>query len=419
MRSVELSMRLLRDFLSYLSRDISQDIRVKYFGIIMAINYPLYYILWMMFEHSPIESFLLRLVCFLLCLPLIVYRKWPVGLLRYQRVYWMACVTFCLPFFFTFMTLDNQLHALWLMNSMSAVFFTLILFNFYEAVVLLVLGFGFGCLAFVFFDGDTALKVSISELVSIAFTLVPAFVIGGLFSYSRQKIRDLEMRVAKVATSSIAHEIRTPLAAISLGAELIENTLKKEPIEQKQLSQIKKVSQRIQSSIQQTQVIIDIILQNANVSKVTSYQLGSLSAASHIEEIVAEYPMRYRDIKINLNLQEDIEITSHPTLLRQLLFNLLHNACHYIHFASKGEIFISLEQEHKYGVIVFKDTGPGIPKRQLPSIFNAFFSQRQGGTGIGLPVCKAIMKAHSGDIRCDSVEGEYTEFRLMFPLASS
>jgi signal transduction histidine kinase len=102
-------------------------------------------------------------------------------------------------------------------------------------------------------------------------------------------------------------------------------------------------------------------------------------------------------------------------LFTHVLFNLLKNALYYIRAASKGEISIWCEQNEKFNILHFKDTGLGMDKEVLEHIFERFFTRTRHGSGVGLAFCKLVMQSFGGDIICDSVKGEYTDFTLSFP----
>jgi signal transduction histidine kinase len=77
---------------------------------------------------------------------------------------------------------------------------------------------------------------------------------------------------------------------------------------------------------------------------------------------------------------------------------------------------VSLEPDAKR--LIFKDTGKGIASKDLPFVFDRFYTQTPHGTGIGLAFCQDVLKRFGGSIVCDSVEGEYTIFTLSFPSQS-
>jgi signal transduction histidine kinase len=120
---------------------------------------------------------------------------------------------------------------------------------------------------------------------------------------------------------------------------------------------------------------------------------------------------------VMLGIERDFEYIGDPILTNHILFNLVKNALRAIANAGRGTITITLKPDVKYNRLTFRDTAAGIAKEFLPKMFKLFESQStaQGGTGIGLAFCKLIMQSYGGDIVCDSVEGEYTEFTLTFP----
>ena len=113
---------------------------------------------------------------------------------------------------------------------------------------------------------------------------------------------------------------------------------------------------------------------------------------------------------MHVDIEEDFVFLGSMNFMMHVYFNLLKNALFYIKRAGKGEIYITVRKNE----VVFRDTGPGIPSEYLPQIFDRFHSKREGGTGLGLAFCQLVMDSFDGTITCDSVEGEYTEFRLMF-----
>ena len=84
-----------------------------------------------------------------------------------------------------------------------------------------------------------------------------------------------------------------------------------------------------------------------------------------------------------------------------------------------GRIGLRLEKEESHALLAVEDQGPGIPADQLPLIFDPFFTQRSGGTGLGLALVERVVRAHGGDIRVKSRPGEGTQFLMRFPLEES
>lgn len=114
--------------------------------------------------------------------------------------------------------------------------------------------------------------------------------------------------------------------------------------------------------------------------------------------------------------------TVNASQIQQVLLNLIINARQAMD--GGGQLTISVRANSKAGMaeIAVKDTGGGIPAEKLRKIFDPFFStktadkQGQGGTGLGLALCRDIIEAHKGRIRVESTVGTGTTFTLKFPL---
>ncbi|NJS37158.1 MAG: ATP-binding protein [Brachymonas sp.] len=79
-------------------------------------------------------------------------------------------------------------------------------------------------------------------------------------------------------------------------------------------------------------------------------------------------------------------------------------------------MYITLSPSQTFNTITLMDTASGIPKHILPRIFDTYYSTKQNaGAGVGLAFCQRAIKAFEGQIRCDSVLGEFTKFTLSLP----
>ncbi len=204
----------------------------------------------------------------------------------------------------------------------------------------------------------------------------------------------------KPLAGSIAHETRNPLSAIKGCCDIIKSNLD-EAVEYLDL---------ISVSSSRGLSMIDMILQNIRDEEIDKSKFLNLSIASVVESAIKEFAFESEDQKelVNVNLENDFIFKGDETLMIFVLFNLLKNSLYY-----KAKINIWLDGDKK--CLYFKDNGVGIPANKLESIFDSFFtSNKKGGTGLGLPFCKRVMKSFDGDISCKSVEGEGVEFCLNF-----
>jgi len=110
--------------------------------------------------------------------------------------------------------------------------------------------------------------------------------------------------------------------------------------------------------------------------------------------------------------------------IQQVLLNLLVNARQAMQPGGVVTVSVSQDPEGKWAEIGVRDNGSGIPAEKLPQIFTRFYTTKtaddngQGGTGLGLALCKRIMDAHQGRIRVESAVGYGTKFTLKFPIVA-
>ena len=144
----------------------------------------------------------------------------------------------------------------------------------------------------------------------------------------------------------------------------------------------------------------------------------------HVDKLLEEIKQLYRSQSLDLKIISSHEINIILGDIRQIktvLTNILDNA-----FKYSGENVQTVEIEEKIvndkSVIKIKDHGPGIPKEDLPFIFEPFYrvdksrSKKTGGYGLGLSLCKKIIDAHGGKIAIESEPGEGTTVVLSFPV---
>lgn len=232
--------------------------------------------------------------------------------------------------------------------------------------------------------------------------------VTGILGISIDITAKKELDVASLLGASIAHELRTPLMSIWNCSRLIEYD-----IEAKNL--VLEHVQAIKNEVNKSNQIINIML--ANVLKPVLNKLKETSIVHCINEAIERYPYSDPSNKnlFRCNTSVDFTFLGDKTLMIHVLFNLMKNALYFIHKAGKGNIFLSCTQNEKYNILLFKDTGLGIPKDKVNKIFEKYYTTTDVGSGIGLSFCKFSMELLGGTIECNSKLGEYTEFVLYFP----
>jgi signal transduction histidine kinase len=101
-------------------------------------------------------------------------------------------------------------------------------------------------------------------------------------------------------------------------------------------------------------------------------------------------------------------------MIKQVVLNLFINAQQAM--PDGGELIIRTDVQDAYAVIEISDTGLGIEAEKLDKIFDAYYTTRSGGSGLGLPTARKIIEAHGGSIDVNSQPGKGTSFKIRLPV---
>lgn len=255
-----------------------------------------------------------------------------------------------------------------------------------------------------------------------------------------QAAHDEEVKMLQLLSGAIAHELRTPLATVNnisyylkkflsplmetYSVALKNNLSKKIFRNHLESESLLEAPQDIHNEVLKCNQFIDTILLLSKQQQIQPEEMKVLSVKFCVEEALRRFALRSKENDlIHVDIQYDFEFKGVSLLFEHILFNLIKNALFYIKQQQKGEIFISTESNvqinnRKWNVLNIKDTAKGMSKEHLEFLFTRFFSNREGGTGIGLAFSQQIMTMFGGEISCDAVENEYTHFSLKFPLLS-
>ncbi|TGE32838.1 HAMP domain-containing sensor histidine kinase [Desulfosporosinus sp. Sb-LF] len=218
----------------------------------------------------------------------------------------------------------------------------------------------------------------------------------------------------KQFTADIAHELRTPLTSIKSYIEAFQDNVL--PADEENLSSIHEEIDRL--------VDLSSDLKDLNVAEIGALALihepvdlkHLLGKVIHsLQPLIQE-----KELIMSWNAPlEHVTTTGDARLLTRLFYNLVHNAYRYSNVG--GQITITLIQEPDFAEIRIKNTGIGIPKEDLPLIFERFYradksrTRETGGTGIGLALVQQITALHHGTISVQSDVGKETEFIVKLP----
>jgi K+-sensing histidine kinase KdpD len=164
-------------------------------------------------------------------------------------------------------------------------------------------------------------------------------------------------------------------------------------------------------------------------ARLSSKQRPYIFSAISLPQLISSYIMNnavfLKDVELHIHAPDDtIPVLVDSDALEMVFSNLIENAIHYSTISPRVDI--KMWKEDKWAFIEFSDRGIGIPEEQHRDVFKMFKRLPEGaslwgsGTGMGLYVVKAIIKAHGGNIRVNVVDkGEGTSFRIRLPLARS
>jgi signal transduction histidine kinase len=254
--------------------------------------------------------------------------------------------------------------------------------------------------------GDLSARVHAEGSDEVAF-------LAGRFNHAAERIETL-MDSHKSLLANASHELRSPLARIRMGLELMgQDAASPQRLE-------------ISRSINELDQLIDEILlasrldaRQADAEPFETLDLTGL-AAEECSRVKAE-------LQAELGIAtsgHSLTVQGSPRLLRRLIRNLLENARRH----SAGEISLELAQTgtgaRQRAVIRVNDRGPGVPPDQRERIFEPFYrlpgaSEREGGVGLGLALVKSITERHGGTVRCEARPGGGASFVVELPVAGA
>jgi len=236
--------------------------------------------------------------------------------------------------------------------------------------------------------------------------------LGGEAEQARVAVEAERLRSALL--SSVSHDLRTPLAAITGAAtSLIEDERGTLPVRRELLETIHEEADRLNRLV-------------GNLLDMTRLESGGLTVHKEwtvLEEVIGSALNRLepmlRGRLVEVRLPADLPLVPlDGVLMGQVFFNLLENAAKYT--PGDSPIEIGARVSDGVVVIVVADRGPGIPPGNEDRVFDKFFRASDGsvarGTGLGLTICRGIVVAHGGTIVAENRPGGGAVFRIGLPL---
>jgi signal transduction histidine kinase len=243
-------------------------------------------------------------------------------------------------------------------------------------------------------EGDLSTRIKESGSDELAF-------LAERFNHAAERVETL-LESHKSLLANASHELRSPLARIRMGLELMEP----------------QTSPAFQDEIRRNiaeldQLIDEILLASRLDAKETD--IGTVESVD-LTGLAAEECARAGAELVPSNEERPLVVPGVVKLLRRAVRNLLENARRY----SDGPVTVELRREGGDAVVRVRDHGPGVPPAERERIFEPFYrlagaSERFGGVGLGLALVRSITRRHQGSVHCEDQEGGGACFVLRVP----
>ena len=231
--------------------------------------------------------------------------------------------------------------------------------------------------------------------------------------------QEKEERERRLFVSNVSHELRTPLTSVKSYLEALDEGALYEPV----------APDFIKVSLNETNRMMRMVTDLLHLSRIdnaTSHlDVELINFTAFITFILNRFDkIRAQDQEKKYELVRDYPITSvwieiDTDKMTQVIDNILNNAIKYS--PDGGKITVSMKTTDDQMILSISDQGLGIPKQDLPKIFDRFYrvdrarSRAQGGTGLGLAIAKEIIKQHNGFIWAKSEYGKGSTFTIVLP----
>lgn len=211
--------------------------------------------------------------------------------------------------------------------------------------------------------------------------------------------------------AGVAHELGNPLNSLTIHLQLIERKLKKLAAEESE--PLTDMLQVCQGEVQRLDGIITHFLEAVRPQKP---ELNELDLIELVDEVlrVQEAELADRILDVNVEVAETLPIVlGDRGQIKQVFFNLIKNAMEAMEAGGRLRILARSDDDFVY--MQFIDTGSGIAEEDLSKVFQAYFTTKSGGHGLGMMIVNRIMRDHGGQIGIESSKGAGTVITLQFP----
>jgi signal transduction histidine kinase len=224
-------------------------------------------------------------------------------------------------------------------------------------------------------------------------------------------------RVSKMGelVASLAHEITQPIASARNNVRAAQNFLEAQP---PNLDEVREALACVISDVDRARNIIDRVREHIKKSPPRKERFELNSAINEVIVLARSVVLR-NGISVQTFLENGLLFVQGDRVqLQQVVLNLVLNAIEAMSAkAGARELLINTEQDHTCVLVSVRDSGPGIDPEHLERVFEAFYSTKASGMGMGLSICRSIIDAHGGRLWAEANEPQGAVFRFTLPSA--
>jgi PAS domain S-box-containing protein len=204
----------------------------------------------------------------------------------------------------------------------------------------------------------------------------------------------------------MAHEIRNPLAGMSLATRSLRSDDTSQKVQEECLDDLEACLKRIDDTVSRA-------LDFAKTRPLLRRDCSLADVLGRAQRLVASY-LRRNDVTLHLDLPKTLPtLKADPDQLEQVFVDLILNACQAM--PDGGQVTVCARMDGHVLRVEVADTGIGIPPERLGEVFSPFYSGFSDGAGLGLSLCRRILASHDGYIRVTSTVGQGSTFHIELP----
>jgi PAS domain S-box-containing protein len=218
--------------------------------------------------------------------------------------------------------------------------------------------------------------------------------------------------------ASLSHEITQPIASARNNARAAENFMKMQPPD---LDEVREAIACVVGDTDRARDIVDRIRDHMKKAPPRKERFDLDTAINEVI-VLARSVTNRNGVSVQTRLSDGLDpVLGDRVQLQQVLLNLMLNAAEAMGLVEEGarDLLISTEQDQAGVRVAVRDTGPGIDPAHLDRVFDAFYTTKSGGTGMGLSICRSIIDAHGGKLWAEANEPRGVVFQFTLPGAEA